>query len=383
MAEGKTKVTSFDINYSQCLDEAGQLSDSPETLVEQGIDEAMLMDFYRWMQLARTFDTKTIALQRTGRLGTYASCLGQEAIGAAIGKAMQQEDVFVQAYRETAALFIRGVKPEEILLYWGGDERGMDFTGPKEDAPYAVPIASQCCHAVGISYALKLRQQPRATVVVCGDGGTSKGDFYESLNAAGVWQLPLVFIVNNNQWAISVPRSIQSHSETLAQKAIAAGISCEQVDGNDVLGCYLQIRKAVERARQGQGPHLIEALTYRLSDHTTADDASRYQDEEAVKEAWLKEPIVRLKKLLLSEQLLDFQKTDEQMLSEDQLAEIEQWCSKEVEQAIERYLNMAPQPPEAMFQYLYAELPDLYRDQWEELKAVGEKSRQQEEGDDA
>ncbi|MFT5880132.1 MAG: 2-oxoisovalerate dehydrogenase E1 component alpha subunit [Moritella sp.] len=358
MTKNKKQVTNFAVEYTQYLDASGRLYESLHNLSAAGVNDALLVEFYRWMLLTRTFDCKTIALQRTGRLGTYASCLGQEAVGAAIGKAMREEDVFIQAYRETAALFIRGVKPEEVLMYWGGDERGMDYKGPREDMPYTVPIATQCCHAVGISYALKLRKEPRVAVVVCGDGATSKGDFYESLNAAGVWQLPLVFIINNNQWAISVPRSAQSHCTTLAQKAIAGGISCEQVDGNDVIACYLKIKQAIERARQGQGPHMIEALTYRLSDHTTADDASRYRKDEKVGEAWQKEPITRLKSLLRAEMILD----------KTQFEQIEQQCSEEVELAVARYLAVAPQAPESMFEYLYAVLPEYYLDQYQQVK---------------
>jgi len=348
----------FSVGYTQYLDETGRLSGSLQQLSAAGLSSELLIELYRWMLFTRTFDCKTIALQRTGRLGTYASCLGQEAVGAAIGKAMREEDVFVQAYRENAALMIRGVRPEEILMYWGGDERGMDFQGPREDMPYTVPIATQCCHAIGISYAMKLRKQPRVAVVVCGDGATSKGDFYESLNAAGIWQLPLVFIINNNQWAISLPRDEQSSCETLAQKAIAGGISCEQVDGNDVTACYIKIKEAIERARQGEGPHLIETLSYRLSDHTTADDASRYRDDEKVGEAWQKEPMTRLKRLLMDEGLVD--KAD--------IEQLESQCNDEVEAAVARYLAIPPVPPTTMFEYLYETLPDHYLDQLEEVR---------------
>jgi len=348
----------FRVGYTQYLDETGRLSEPLQYFSVAGVSSELLVEFYRWMLFTRTFDCKAIALQRTGRLGTYASCLGQEAVGAAIGKAMRAEDVFIQAYRETPAALIRGVKPEEILMYWGGDERGMDFQGPREDMPCTIPIASQCCHAVGISYAMKLRNQPRVAVVVCGDGATSKGDFYESVNAAGVWKLPLVFIVNNNQWAISLPRDEQSSCETLAQKAIAGGVSCEQVDGNDVIACYLKIKAAIDRARDGQGPHLIETISYRLSDHTTADDASRYRDMDNVGEAWQKEPMVRLRSLILDERIID----------STAIEQLEKECGDEIDAAVARYLAIPPASPTTMFEYLYETLPDHYSEQLEEVR---------------
>lgn len=359
MNKNTVKVEStFRVGYTQYLDEKGKLSEPFKYFSAAGVSNELLVEFYRWMLFTRTFDCKAIALQRTGRLGTYASCLGQEAVGAAIGKAMRAEDVFIQAYRETAAVLIRGVTPEEILMYWGGDERGMDFKGPREDMPCTIPIASQCCHAVGISYAMKLRKEPRVAVVVCGDGATSKGDFYESVNAAGVWQLPLVFIINNNQWAISLPRDEQSSCETLAQKAIAGGVSCEQVDGNDVIACYIKIKAAIDRAREGQGPHLIETISYRLSDHTTADDASRYRDEDDVGEAWQKEPMTRLRNLLMDELIID----------NAAITLLEKECSDEIDAAVARYLAIPPASPTTMFEYLYETLPDQYLDQLEQVR---------------
>ena len=166
---------------------------------------------------------------------------------------MRPEDVLLPSYRETGALLCRGVSLVELLLYWGGDERGSDFAGPRADFPVAVPIASQCLHATGAAYAFKLRREPRVAVCVCGDGATSNGAFYEAINSAGVWRVPAVFVINNNQWAISMPRSAQSATATLAQKAIAAGIPGEQVDGNDVIAVRHLVERAIERARSGEG----------------------------------------------------------------------------------------------------------------------------------
>jgi len=346
-------VAQFEVRYSQWLDSAGQLRCSQQDLIAYDIHKERLLEFYRAMSYTRTFDHKAISLQRTGRLGTYASCLGQEALGVAIGCSMLATDVFIPSYRESAVLLQRGAKAEEILLYWGGDERGSNYQNPSEDMPCSIPIATQCLHAVGIAYAFKLRQQARVALVVCGDGGTSKGDFYEAVNAAAVWQLPLVFVVCNNQWAISVPRSLQTATATLAQKAIAGGVANQQIDGNDVVGCYVAISEALKKARSGQGPQLIEAITYRLSDHTTADDASRYRNEQVLKEAWQHEPLLRLKRFLIAQyQVLD---SDLDKLDADN--------EKLIEQVVENYLNTEPASNTAMFDYLYAQWPAPMADQ--------------------
>src|SRR5229473_7645311 len=261
-------------------------------------DTALLVSFYRAMVLARAFDLKAVSLQRTGRLGTYAVALGQEAVGVGIASAMREEDVLLPSYRDNAALLWRGVKMEEILLYWGGDERGNCSSGPPHDFPFCVPVGSQAPHAAGVAYAFRLRKEPRVAVCLFGDGATSKGDVWEAMNFAGVWKLPLVFVANNNQWAISVPLKLQTASATLAQKAIAAGFAGEQVDGNDVIAVRAAAEEAIAAARAGGGPSFIEAVTYRLGDHTTADDARRYRDQKEV-EMWLaRDPIVRIRKYL-------------------------------------------------------------------------------------
>ena len=208
------------------------------------------------MVLTRTFDQKAVALQRTGRLGTYASSLGQEAVAIGVGAAMRTEDVLLPYAREHGTQLLRGVTLTELLLFWGGDERGSAFQGPREDFPVSVPVGSHIPHAAGVALAFALRGEPRVAVCVSGDGSTSKGDFYEGLNLAGVWKLPVVFVVTNNQWAISVPRSAQTAAETIAQKAIAVGFGGEQVDGNDVVAVRQVVGAAIERARDGGGPHL-------------------------------------------------------------------------------------------------------------------------------
>lgn len=347
-------VIQFSIHYYQYLNHLGQLTESLPSEITQS---EHLISLYRMMVLTRTFDSKAIALQRTGKLRTYPSSLGQEAISIGIGSALQREDVFCHAYRGYGAQLLRGVRMEEILSFWGGSEQGNNYeaSSAKEDFPNCIPIGSQCLHAAGIATAMKLRNQARATLVVCGDGATSEGDFYEAVNLAGVWHLPLVFVIENNQWAISVSRQAQSAAQTLAQKAIAGGISGEQVDGNDVIAIKARVKTALDKARKGDGPTLIEALTYRLSDHTTADDASRYRSKEDVIEAWKYDPIFRLQQYLYTQRYW----------SEDQEKILQEECTQQVEQAVQTYLNSSPAAPEEMFDYHYAKLPDMLRKQKE------------------
>ncbi|MFQ6022415.1 MAG: pyruvate dehydrogenase (acetyl-transferring) E1 component subunit alpha [Acidiferrobacterales bacterium] len=339
-----TRVASFEIHYTQFLDHNGEVKGPLPEFVR---DPANLIKLYRAMVLTRLFDKKAVALQRTGQLGTYASSLGQEASFVGVGSAMRTEDVLLPTYRESGAMFLRGVTMKELLLYWGGDERGMDYAGPREDFPVCVPIATHVPHAVGVACAMKLRRGRRVTVCTLGDGATSKGDFYEALNIAGAWQLPIVFVVCNNQWAISVPRHAQTRAETLAQKAIAAGIEGEQVDGNDVIAVRHCTELALEKARSDDGPSLIEALSYRIGDHTTADDASRYRSKEELEEQGKYDPVKRLHDYLVHNG--HWSEKDEEALNDEYAAE--------VEKAVQEYLATPPQSPEAMFDYLYETLP--------------------------
>jgi pyruvate dehydrogenase E1 component alpha subunit len=328
-------------------------------------DHAKLCELYRAMVLTRTFDARAVALQRTGRLGTFASSLGQEAVAVGMASAMQAEDVLLPSFREQGAQFLRGVSMLEVLLYWGGDERGSDFQHAREDFPICVPVGSHVPHAAGVALAFKLRGEARVAVCSFGDGATSKGDVYEAMNFAGVHALPVVFVINNNQWAISVPREQQSAARTLAQKAIACGFDGIQVDGNDVLAMHHVMSEAVERARRGAGPTLIEALSYRLSDHTTADDASRYRDDAQVSRHWKEEPVARLRNYLGD--LGCWNKDDEEHL----IAE----CAAQVEAASTAYLASAAQPATSMFDYLHARLPDAYAAQRARLVDADEADR--------
>ena len=351
--------SAFKIEYIEYLDRNGTLKQS----LPKGIaDREALIKIYRTMVLTRVFDLAAINLQRTGAMGTYPSGEGQEAIGTAIGTAMLEHDVFVPYYRDVATQIQRGVLLEEILLYWGGDERGSAFKHQPEDFPLCVPIATQSCHAVGIAFAIKYRKQPRVVLTTCGDGATSKGDFYESINIAGAMNLPLVFVVNNNQWAISVSRDQQTASKTIAQKAFAAGFGGIQVDGNDPLAVFQVVQEALELARNQHRPTLIEAITYRLGDHTTADDASRYREQQDLENARQLEPLIRFKSFISKE--FEWIEKDDKELYDD--------CKQQVKIAAENYQETTEQKPGEFFDYMF-EKPTMNLIQQKEEFLDGEK----------
>ncbi len=348
-----SKVAQFAIDYLQFIDENNQLTQP----LPEFADTKTLLGLYQQMTLTRVLDTKAVNLQRTGKMGTYPSSQGQEAVGTGMGFAMQKQDVFCPYYRDQGALMQHGVKMSEILSFWGGDERGSDFANNKEDIPCCIPIAGQCLHATGVAYAIKYRQQARAVVTTIGEGGTSKGDFYEAMNLAGAWELPVVFVVNNNQWAISVSRQKQTACQTIAQKAIAAGFEGIQVDGNDVVAVAYAMKQALEKAREQHVPTLIEAITYRLCDHTTADDASRYRSADEHKAAWKKEPIARLGYYL----------EQQGVWSREKEAQLQKDCHATVEKAVAVYLNQSPQNKTDFIDYLFAQLPEALLEQRDKI----------------
>ena len=354
-----TVAASFEIEYLQYLSPDGKpVGELPEAFR----DPKALLPLFKQMLFVRTFDSKAIKLQRTGKLGTYAASLGHEAAHVGIGASMQPDDVFAPSYREYGAQFMRGVKPREVLLYWGGDERGNDFADAPNDYPWCVPISTQCLMAAGAALSFKLRKLDRIAVACCGDGGSSKTDFYAALNSAGAFTSPLVLCVINNGWAISVPRNSQTGAQTLAQKGLAGGLHCLQVDGNDLVAVLEAMRRATERARNGEGGSVIEFMTYRLHDHTTADDASRYRDDAEVKAAWKLEPMLRLRTYL----------TDAGVWSEDEETAWIEECGKRVDVEINAYLETPVQPVEAMFDHLYADMPtDLQAQRQQAIEREG------------
>ncbi|HAG61718.1 MAG: pyruvate dehydrogenase (acetyl-transferring) E1 component subunit alpha [Legionellales bacterium] len=349
-----TPVAEFSIHHTQFIDPNGQATQPLPDFATQ----EKLTTLYQSMLTLRTFDKKTINLQRTGKMGTYPSCRGSEALSIGIGDTILPEDVFCPYYRDQGVLFQRQGSLLSILQYWGGNEKGS-LAQHDKDLPVCVPIASQCLHAAGIAFSFQYRQEARVAVCTLGEGGTSEGDFYEAINLAGAWNLPVVFIVNNNQWAISVPLSEQTRCQTIAQKAIAAGIPSLQVDGNDVVAVKCATELAIDTARAGQGPTLIEALSYRLCDHTTADDASRYQSQEHRQAAEKNEPLLRLRTFLSNTYGLTQSDYDEFQANSDAV----------INDAVEKYLQQTPCPPTAAFDHLFEELPDAYIEQYDAIGA--------------
>jgi pyruvate dehydrogenase E1 component alpha subunit len=283
------------------LDADGQV----DPALEPAIPADDLRRLYRTFLLARRFDERMLRLQRQGRVGTFGPIRGHE--GAVLGSvyALRPTDWLVPYYREWPAYMWRGFPLASLVLYYAGYAEGMRVPDGHRDLPLCIPIASQVPHAVGLAYAARYKGEDAATLVYFGDGATSHGDCQEAFNFAGVFQVPLVFFCLNNQWAISLPRTRQTRARTIAQKALAYGFPGIQVDGNDLLACYVATREALERARQGGGPTLIEALTYRLSLHTTADDPTKYRSEDEVRAWEAREPLPRFRRYLTAKGLLD------------------------------------------------------------------------------
>lgn len=343
------------IEYLQVLDENGVA----DKQLEPTLEEALLRKMYESMVRTRTFDRKVVSLQRQGRCYTYVQSEGQEGCQVGSALALGKEDWIVPAFRENAVFMARGVPMAQQLLYWMGSEEGSRFAPDQYILPISIPVGSQTLHALGLSWAAKLKKEKRAAIAYFGDGATSEGEFHEALNFAGVFSTPTVFFCQNNQWAISVPRSRQTHAETIAQKAIAYGIEGLQVDGNDVLGCYLATKAALEKAYAGKGPTLIEAVTYRMSAHTTSDDPTKYRNPEEV-EYWKKrDPIARFQTYLKGKGVWN-DEYEKQVLDS---------ATSEVEEAVKAAEAFRPNP-EDMFKYLYAEMTPNLKEQMEEMKKL-------------
>lgn len=337
----------FEVSYVSVLREDGSVNDSlmPE------LSEEQIRSMYWFMIIGRELDNKMLSLQRQGRLGTFASTQGQEAcqVGSAI--LLRKEDWMAIAFRENVACLVRDIPMVKLLQYWGGDERGSKVSS--RTLPVSIPVGSQPLHAVGLAYAERFKGTDNIALVYFGDGATSEGEFHEAMNLAGVLNAPVVFVCQNNQYAISVPRSKQTKSETIAQKAFAYGFEGVQVDGNDVFAVYKATKDAISKARANKGPTLLELVTYRLSNHTTADDYKKYRSEEEV-EAWRKkDPIDRLRKYMLNNNLWS---------EHDEQAAIAH-AKELVDEAVKQYEALDPMPPEELFDYLFESLPPLIEEQ--------------------
>ncbi len=314
---------------------------SPETLRR----------LYEELIFGRLFDEKSTNLSTLREIGTYAPGKGQEACQIGPVNALEKGDWYVPMYRDSAGMLAFGLPALKLLLYWGGDERGMQIPEDINMLPLAVPVATQLPHAAGLAMAKRIRGEKAVTYVVTGDGGTSKADFHEALNFAGVYDLPVVFGVENNQWALSVKRKAQTASKTIAQKAVAYGFEGILVDGNDVIASYEATKYAVDKARRGGGPTLIEYSTYRLGPHTTAELVSnKLKAPDEIAEWEKKSPIVRLEKYLRSRGLLDDR-------SKEAVAEAAQ---ARMTDAIAAYRSTPPPAPTSIFDYTYSSLtPNL------------------------
>jgi pyruvate dehydrogenase E1 component alpha subunit len=337
------------------LDKDGKVID--KELVPEIEDEKML-HIYKTMLLTRIADTKALQYQRQGRMLTYAPNKGQEAAQVGSIAAIEERDWLVPAFREMGAWLYKGVPLEQIYLYWYGNEQGSKFPENVKMLPISVPIASQLNHAVGIAMASNIKGEDEVTLTYVGDGGTSQGEFHEAVNFAAVFNAPLIVIIQNNQYAISVPRSEQTKADTLAQKAVAYGIHGIQVDGNDIFAVYAAVKEAVDRARRGEGPTLIEAVTYRLGPHTTSDDPTIYRKDKEVEEWAEKDPLIRFKKYLIDKGLWseeeDVKQTEEfENLANETFRKVE--ASEEV-------------PLEDIFKYHYEEMPENLMQQYEDYK---------------
>jgi pyruvate dehydrogenase E1 component alpha subunit len=316
-----------------------------------------LRRLYRTMLLARRFDERLMRLQRQGRIGTFGPAIGQEAVSLGAAYAMEKDDWFIPCFREFAGAMYRGYPLENYILYWAGNEEGNRVPEGMHDLPNCVPVGTQCLHAAGIAWGCKLKKEKTVAVAFVGDGGTSEGDFHEALNCAGVFKLPLVTIVQNNHWAISLPTSKQTASETIAQKALAYGFNAIQADGNDILAMIGATREAVDKARNGGGPTLIEAVTYRLSVHTTADDPKKYRTDQEVEQWVPRDPLTRFWIYL---------ERDKVMTDKDREL-MENEINEQISAAVDRAEAFKPDPEEP-FRHCFAELPNHLRDQLREFQ---------------
>lgn len=349
------------LEYLSILDEHGDVDVS----LEPKLSDKDLLAMYRLMLATRHLDERAVNLQRQGRIGTYPPVRGQEAVQIGTIYGLRKSDWVVQSFREPGCCLARGWPVRMIFQYWGGYEEGCEVPQGINDTPLSVPVASQIPHLTGIAWGMKIKGTDDVAIGYVGDGGTSEGDFHEGLTFAGVYQVPAVFVVVNNQWAISLPRRRQSAAATLAQKAVGYGFDGIQVDGNDVLAVHVATTEAIERARAGGGPTLIEAVTYRMSMHTTADDPTKYRDEKDVEE-WLKrDPLDRFTKYLQGKGVLN----------DKLIAAAEKDVKAQIKAGVDEYEASRKVDPLDCFDFLYNDAPVELLSQREEFASALRRER--------
>ncbi len=333
-------IEKFQVDYLQILDENGKV----DKKLEPDLENQDLLNLHRAMTLSRMADARMLNLQRQGRLGTLPACTGQEAAFCAPMLAIKPTDWFAGAYRELGARLMRGDSLTNMLLLYNGYEEGAYNPDNPRTLPIAIILASQLPHAVGLAYASRLKgEKDTVALTIFGDGATSEGDFHEAMNLAGVLKAPVIFLCQNNQYAISTPRKFQSASATIAQKAIAYGMPGIQVDGNDPLAVYSAVKDAVDRARNDQGPSLVEAFTFRMLMHTTADDPTRYREDEEVEKWKQRDPLTRFQTYL----------TRKKIWNKKKQAALELEIKEQIDQAVKEFEAMSGLKPDAPFDYVF------------------------------
>lgn len=347
-------IEKFSVKYLQILNENGSCDDN----LKPSLTNKEIKKMYELMILTRAFDEKALKLQRQGRLGTFASIKGQEACQIPSAIQFLKEDLVVPAFREHGLYITLGLPIEMLFQSWSGDERGMKMPDKVNILPISIPVGSHPLHAVGAAMAFKLQKKKSVAITFFGDGATSEGDFHEAMNFAGVYKAPVVFFCQNNQFAISTPIKEQTASSTLAQKAIAYGFEGIQVDGNDVFAVYKATKDALQKARNGKGPTFIECFTYRMADHTTSDDASKYRKDSEVKKWEIKDPILRLKKYMIKKNIF----------SEQFELETKRNAEQKVEEAVKKAEAIPKEKAEEMFNYTYEKLTPELKEQKENVR---------------
>lgn len=337
------------------------LTPSGDLIGEAPIGDDLVARLYRAMLFARTYDRKSMAMQKQGRLATYAPFEGQEAAQVGSSAALNADDWLVGTYRDAAAMWMQGYPMEMLFAGRTGDERGGRVPEHVNVLPPSITVGGHMVHAVGLAWAERLRRSSRVAITYFGDGATSEGDFHEAMNFAGVQKLGVVFLCQNNGWAISLPTSEQTAAETIAEKAIGYGMPGLRVDGNDLLAMYAATTEALDRARAGYGPTLIEAVTYRVGPHTTADDPGRYRNADEADTWRQRDPIERVR-IYLSER---------GMWTEDWESQIEAEASDSIERAV-TLAESLPEPSAAdMFGAMFAVMPDGLAEQKRQFEDGG------------